>query len=256
MLVAFSGGVDSSFLAAVAAQELGDRALAVTVKSPVQPAGERDAAEHAAAAIGIRHRIIEVDSLDSDYFTANSPDRCYRCKLDLFQRLRSIAREEGLDIVADGTTLDDLNDYRPGRRALSELGVLSPLLEAGVTKDDIRAWSRTMGLPSADKPSMACLASRIPYGTPITAERLAAVDAVEEFLRAHGIAQVRARHHGNVVRIEVPVPEIGKIAAPGLREMLVAEAKRAGFTYVALDLEGYRTGSLNAGVNGAGKDKN
>jgi uncharacterized protein len=188
---------------------------------------------------------MEAATLDAEYFVANTPDRCYHCKLELFQQLKKMAREEGLDIVADGTTLDDLNDYRPGRRALTELGVLSPLLEAGIIKEEIRAWSRELGLPGADRPSMACLASRIPYGSPVTAEKVAAVDAMEALLRSMGMAQARARHHGDTVRIEVPVASFARIIEPDVREAIVREAGRMGFVYVALDLEGYRTGSMN-----------
>jgi len=245
MVVAFSGGVDSTFLAAVAREELGDNALAVTIISPLQPRIEREEAPVIAAGIGIRHRILECDDLDQPYFRHNPPDRCYHCKHGLFSRLKALAKDEGLDIVADGTLVDDLSDYRPGRRALGELGVLSPLLEAGFTKDDVRRASRAMGLPTADAPSMACLASRIPHGEEITPGRLAAVDAMEEFLRGMGFIRVRARHHGEILRIEVSADQFGRLADDSMRSAVCAEAKRLGFRHIAADLEGYRTGSMN-----------
>ncbi|MBM4143157.1 MAG: ATP-dependent sacrificial sulfur transferase LarE [Lentisphaerae bacterium] len=245
LAVAYSGGVDSTFLAAVAAAELGDRALAVTALSPTYPAREQAEAGELAARIGIRQVTVESNELEIPGFSDNPPERCYYCKRELFAVLRRAAREHGLGAVADGTNADDLRDYRPGRRAARESGVMSPLLEAGLGKDEIRALSRDMGLPTADKPAQACLASRFPYGSRITAAKLAQVDAVERVLRESGFRQVRVRHHGETARIEVGAAEIARLLDAPLRAKVVCAGKAAGFAYVTLDLQGYRTGSLN-----------
>jgi uncharacterized protein len=251
LLVAFSGGVDSTFLAAVAAAELGDRALAVTASSPTYPLREQRAAVALARRIGILHETVVSNELKIPGFAANPVNRCYHCKRELFRVLKRAARRRGLPAVADGSNADDLEDYRPGRRALQEAGVLSPLQAAGLTKREIRRLSRQMGLPTADKPALACLASRFPYGDRITAAKLRAVDLVEQGLRGMGFRQIRVRHHGDIARVEVERPDIAKAAAPAARRRIVGLAKRAGFSYVALDLEGYRTGSMNVGVTGA-----
>jgi uncharacterized protein len=243
--VAFSGGVDSTFLAAVAAQELGARALAVTGVSPLYPGHEQKEAVLLASQIGIRHETVISDELDVPGFADNPPNRCYLCKSELFTVVRQVADKHGLSVVADGTNADDRGDYRPGRKAAAECGVLSPLLDAEMTKDDIRALSRRMGLATADKAAFACLASRFPYGTRIDEAKLKAVGAVEDELRALKFRQFRVRHHGNVARIEVLPEELGKMCEEPTRSRIVDVALEAGFQYVSADLVGYRTGSMN-----------
>jgi uncharacterized protein len=243
VLVAYSGGVDSTFLAHVATEVLGERALAVTAASETFPAFEREDAASFAATLGLRHEVIETSEIAIAGFAENPPDRCYHCKSELFSKLTKLAAERGLAFVADGTNADDQSDYRPGRRAIKELGVRSPLLKAGLTKEDIRAASRRAGLPTAEKPAYACLASRFPYGERITTEGLNKVDAAEAALREMGFVRIRVRHHGDVARVEFDPREMA--AAFAARTKIVVALKRAGFTYVALDLEGYRTGSMN-----------
>ncbi len=250
LAVAFSGGVDSTLLAAVAQEELGERALAVTAHSPLYPAHEQAEAAALARRIGIRHETVASSELDVPGFAENPPERCYLCKSELFAAVRAVAARNGLPHVADGTHADDSADYRPGRRAAAEQEVLSPLQAAGLTKEDVRALSRRMGLPTAGKPAFACLASRFPYGRRITPEGLQAVQAVEDALRAAGLAQYRARHHGDTVRIEVAPEDAPGLFAPGVRGELLSRARAAGFAYVAVDLQGYRTGSLNETLGG------
>ena len=244
--VAFSAGVDSTFLLRVAHEALGDRVVAVTGRSRSFPAREIDEAAAFCRAEGVRHVILDSEELDVPGFAENPPDRCYHCKKALFGKMLEFARENGLAAVLEGSNLDDDGDYRPGRRAIRELGVRSPLHEAGLTKAEIRALSREMGLQTADKPSFACLASRFPYGERITAEGLDRVGRAEDWLRGAfpNIGQLRVRcHGGNVARIEVASADIPRLAA---QAAAIAAALRAfGFTYVSLDLQGYRTGSLN-----------
>ena len=249
LAVAFSGGVDSTFLAAVTREELGDRALAVTAVSPIHPAREQAEAAELAAELGIRQVAVESNELAIPNFAENPVDRCYYCKLELFTLIKRIAAEHGIDVVADGTNADDVNDHRPGRRASKECGVLAPLLEVGLTKVEIRVLSRRLQLRTADKPAFACLASRLPYGSRITAEKLKSVDAVEQKLRELGFAQVRVRHHGDIARIEVAADDIARAAGPELRRAVLEAAQAAGFTYVALDMAGYRTGSMNETID-------
>ncbi len=248
--IAFSGGLDSTFLAAVAQQELGERAIAVTALSPTYPQREQKEAVELAVALGIRHIPVASNELEIEHFADNPPDRCYHCKNELFTVVRKVAAENGIEFVADGTNADDMADHRPGRRASREQGVLAPLLEVGLGKDEIRELSRELGLPTAEKPAFACLASRFPYGSQITAEKLAAIDMVEDGILQLGISQVRVRHHGNIARIEVEEGDIAKLSEEGMRQKIVLLAKKAGFQYVALDLEGYRTGSMNEVLTG------
>ena len=243
--IAFSGGVDSTFLAAVAQRTLGDRALAVTALSPTYAAAERDESVRIAEHIGIRHETVMSNELEIPGFADNPPDRCYHCKKELFDVIRSVAAEHGIDAIAHGANADDRHDYRPGQIAAEQSGALSPLMDVGFTKDEIRELSREMALPTADKPALACLASRFPYGCRITEESLAAVDAVEQSLRGWGFGQVRVRHHGDIARIEVLPEEIGKCLDGSLRDKIVRAAREAGFRYVTIDLQGYRTGSMN-----------
>jgi uncharacterized protein len=243
--IAFSGGVDSAFLCAVAQQELGGKALAVTAASPTYPAAEQNEAARLAKSLGIQQIVVNSNELDIPHFADNPPDRCYHCKSELFRIVREVADRHGLMFVADGTNADDEDDYRPGRRAADELSVISPLLESRLTKQDIRTLSRRLDLPTANKPSFACLASRFPYGSRITEQKLKAVDAVESALRSLGFLQVRVRHHGDLARIEVEKDDIARLAAPDVRDKIVHMAKQAGFRFVSVDLEGYRTGSMN-----------
>ncbi len=244
-LIAFSGGVDSTFLARVAREELGERAVAVTARSETYPLFEYREAVDLAREMGIRHVTIETRELTLEAFRNNPPDRCYHCKRELFGRLRALADELGVRHVLDGANLDDTGDFRPGMKAAAELGVVSPLRETGFTKEDIRAASRALGLPTWGKPSYACLSSRFPYGQTIEPEAVARVGLAEEFLRGLGFTQLRVRHHGDVARIEVPPSEIAALASEPTRGRVVARLKELGFRYVALDMQGYRTGSMN-----------
>lgn len=246
-VVAFSGGVDSAFLLYAAREALGKRVLAVTATSPTYPRAEREEAERLARTWDVPHRLVESNELEIPGFAANPPDRCYQCKKELFGLLSAIAREEGYAAVCDGSNADDVNDFRPGRRAARELGVRSPLLEAGIAKEEIRALSRRFGLPTADKGAFACLSSRFPYGTEITAERLACVEACEEILRGFGFRQFRVRVHGAVARIEVGPDEIPRLFDPEISGAVHDGFRRHGFLYVSVDLKGYRTGSMNEG---------
>ena len=251
VIVAYSGGVDSTFVAVVAHDVLGDRALAITGVSPSVPSSEVEEARGLARHIGIAHELIETREMDDPDYVANSPDRCFHCKDELYGRLTAIARERGLDCVADGCNLDDTGDFRPGRRAAAQHTVRSPLVEAGLTKDDIRALSRARGLPTWDKPAMACLSSRIPYGTPVTVEALGRIGEAEAYLRSLGLRQLRVRHHEDVACIETD--EAGLEMLIARRAEVVERLKALGYLYVTLDLGGYRSGSLNlpAGRHGA-----
>lgn len=243
-VVGFSGGVDSTLLFAVAVEVLGDRVLAVTATSKTYPERELNEAYALAKQIGGRHMVIASSEMDLPEFRNNPRNRCYYCKKELFGKLREIAAQEGLLHVLDGTNVDDAADHRPGRKAAEELWVRSPLVEAGFSKQDIRDLSRTMGLPTWDKPAFACLSSRFPYGTAITPERVAQVAQAEESLRSLGFRTLRVRYHGAVARIELGEAEFG-LASTTLRNDVVRLVKAAGFTYVALDLQGYRTGAMN-----------
>jgi uncharacterized protein len=252
ILVAFSAGVDSTFLAAVAARVPGLRALAVTATSPSFPRRELDEAVALARDIGIRHRVVESNELANPGYANNPPDRCYHCKTELFGILRRVADEEEIAWIADGSNADDAEDYRPGRKAAEEQRVRSPLLEAGFTKEDIRAASRALGLPTADKPAFACLSSRFPYGTALTAERLRAVERAESALRDLGFRQLRVRVHGELARLELDAEGLARAADPSMRERVVAAVRAAGYRFVTVDLQGYRRGSLNEGLEAPG----
>ncbi|MCA1808182.1 MAG: ATP-dependent sacrificial sulfur transferase LarE [Lentisphaerae bacterium] len=251
VLVAFSAGVDSTLLAVLANAVLADKALAVTAVSPSLPQSDRLAASVLAEKYGLRHCFIESDEMSDERFTANSPDRCYYCKGHLFRELRRMADERGLVALLDGSNVDDADDFRPGRRAAAELGVISPLAAAGMHKSDIRVVSRLLGLPTANKPAMACLASRIPYGLPLTGKILRQVDAAEDSLRKLGFTQVRVRSHGDVARLELPENELAAALPEPVRTSIVRELKNLGYRYITLDLVGYRTGSMNEALTSA-----
>jgi uncharacterized protein len=244
-VIAYSGGVDSAVLLRTAADVMGPDLIAVTAISDTYPPGEIDHAAAYAGSLGIRHRIIPSTELDHEEFTKNGPDRCYHCKRELFSILRRIAESEGIPFVLDGTNADDRHDYRPGRKAAEELSVRSPLAEAGLTKKEIRGRAQALKMPMWDKPSLACLSSRVPYGTTITPELLRTIQAAEDVVRTAGLRQVRVRHHGDTARIEVAPEEFVRLLAGGSAERIVREIKDLGYLYVCLDLEGYRTGSLN-----------
>ena len=247
-VVAFSGGVDSTLLLAAAGEAMGDAALAVTGRSPSVPADELRSARELAERIGARHRIVDTDEFADPQFRANPPDRCYHCKSTLFSTLREVARSEGLRHVVEGSNADDGEDYRPGSRAAGEQSIRSPLAEVGLTKDEIRELSRERDLPTWSKPAMACLASRVPYGTELTKEVMARIEAAERAVRDLGFEQLRVRDHGDLARVEVTPDEIARLAAPEVRLRAVAALQSAGYTYVALDLRGYRTGAMNEGL--------
>ena len=243
--VAFSGGVDSTFLLAAAHKVLGDKVLGVTVRASMNPEWEFAEARRLAEAIGVRLVILEADAFAVKEFQENRKDRCYYCKRGIFESIGAVAAQHGITYVADGSNADDESDFRPGTRATKELGVVSPLKEADLSKDDIRRLSKDMGLATWDKPSFACLASRIPYGTPITEEKLRMIEGAEEYLLNLGFKQFRVRHHGEIARIEVLPSERQRLFRDGLIDGIVSRFKEMGFAYVTLDLEGYRSGSLN-----------
>jgi len=245
VLVAFSGGVDSALLLKTARDVLGRNVLAVIATSETYPTREVRAARALARRLGVRTRVIHTEELRNPDFAANPPDRCYYCKRELFSALREIAKREGLAFVLDGANADDRSDFRPGSRAGRELGVRSPLQEAGLNKTEIRTLSRALGLPTWNKPSLACLASRFPYHTRIEPEGLRRVGRAEDFLRRLGLRQLRVRDHGPVARIEVETADFAKLLAPRARARLTRYFKKLGYTYVTMDLDGYRTGSLN-----------
>ncbi|MBR1760188.1 MAG: ATP-dependent sacrificial sulfur transferase LarE [Schwartzia sp.] len=249
LVVALSGGVDSSTLAKAAALALGDKAVAITARSELLSYDELADAKAMARAAGIRHILVDAHDLDNPDIVRNDKERCYHCKRGRFEKLCAWARENGFSRVADGGNLDDKGDYRPGMRAIEELSpmVVSPFMECGWTKADIRAQARAWGLSVADKPSAACLASRVVYGLPLTAARLAQVEAAEKLVRSFANGQLRVRHHGNLARIEAEGEDIPKVAA--YRAEIAAVLKELGFTYVTLDLGGYRMGSTNEALS-------
>jgi len=246
LLVAFSGGVDSAYLLQAALETLGrDRVVAVTGVSESLARRELEAARALATQLGAVHRLVDTRELDDPRYAANPTNRCYFCKGELFDRLREVAAAEGCDAIADGTNLDDTRDVRPGRLAARERGVTSPLLEAGMTKRDIRELSQQAGLPTWDKPEMPCLSSRIPFGSPVEDGKLRQIEAAEEALADCGLRGGRIRHHGDIARIERPPESLERLADPALRHRLVTAVRAAGFAYVTLDLDGYRRGKLH-----------
>lgn len=252
LALSYSGGVDSAFLLQAAVDALGaGQILAVTIQAGNFPERELREAVELARALGVRHEVIDFDPLSVPGFRENGPERCYHCKKAILAAVAARAAAAGIKVIADGSNADDLGDYRPGRRAVAEQGVVSPLAEAGLTKNEIRQLSRAAGLATWDKPSFACLATRIPYGEAITAEALAQIGAAEEYLRQLGFREVRVRRHGEVARIEVGREERRRFGEVALMDQVEAGLRQLGFVYVALDLGGYRSGSMNAALNGA-----
>ena len=245
VLVAYSGGVDSTLLASLSHEILGKRSLAVTARSPIFSPVEISQAQSLAQRLGLYHVIIDTNQLEDASFVANDLQRCYYCKQALCQRLKNIANEKGLAFVLDGTNYDDQDDFRPGGKAAVELGVRSPLLEVGLTKEEIRALSRNMGLPNWEKPSSPCLATRLPHGTPITLDLLALIDKSEQSLAKLGLTQFRVRHHGPIARIEASPNDMVLFANEKTRLRAIAELHDLGYTFVTLDLAGYRSGGRN-----------
>jgi pyridinium-3,5-biscarboxylic acid mononucleotide sulfurtransferase len=248
-VLAYSGGVDSSLLLRAAAEVMGTNLIAVTAVSETYPKGELTQAQEFARSLGVTHRIMRTEEMASEDFARNPPDRCYHCKKELFEKLRQLAATEGVSYVMDGSNADDLKDHRPGRMAAAEFSVRSPLLEAGFSKAEVRERARALGLRVWDKPSLACLSSRIPYGTRITSGLIRTIDAAEDHLRAFGFAQARVRHHGDIARIEVMPEDFAKLLSPGVTEKIAVRFRELGYVYVCLDIEGYRTGSLNEGLD-------
>jgi len=243
VIVAFSAGIDSTFVLACAQEVLGDRVLAVTAASETFPERELQEAIALAKALGVRHEIIEIKEMENPHFVANNPDRCYHCKAGLYERLTALAEERGIRYVLDGANMDDLGDYRPGRQAAKEFQIRSVLQEAELYKAELRELARAMGLPNWEKPSFACLSSRIPYGSLITLEKVGQLDRGEDKLRHLGFTQIRVRHHDTIARVEVLREELAK--AVEMADEITAILKAEGFQYVTLDLQGYRSGSMN-----------
>ena len=255
VIVAYSGGVDSAFLAAVANEALGRKALSVTAVSPSLAPSELDEATDLANRIGLNFMTIETNEIDRPDYQANNPDRCFFCKDELYTHLVRFAEEESFDSIVNGTNVDDLGDYRPGIEAAKQYGVRSPLVEAELTKDDIRVLSRDMHLPTWDKPAQACLSSRIPYGTTVTVEALTKIAKAEQFLRSKGFKQLRVRHHETIARIEIEPSDFSAITSEPLRSEINQEFKNIGYSYITLDLDGFRSGSLNEILSKLGKSK-
>ncbi len=245
VLVAFSGGVDSTYVAYVATSELGQKALCVTGESASLSSRDRDETVRLAHAFGFRREVIGTAELEDANYTANGPTRCFFCKDELYQKLEAVARERQIEFIVDGSTCDDLTDYRPGRTATSKHGVRSPLVEVEMTKADVRKLSRRIGIPTWNKPASPCLSSRIAYGIPVTIERLSTVERGEEILRGLGFKEFRVRHHDNLVRLEISAAELKRALDVETIEYLAQRFRELGFKYVTLDLQGFRSGSMN-----------
>jgi uncharacterized protein len=244
-IVAFSGGVDSAYLAVVAQQALGERSLAVTGESPSYPEHQRRMALEVVEKFRLAHRFVRTEEIENPEYLKNHPDRCFHCKSELYTRLQAVSAEGGFRFILDGANADDRMDFRPGRRAAKLMGVRSPLEEAELTKAEIRLLSEKRDLPTASEPASACLASRVPYESPITIQKLDQVEKGEEALRRLGFRHMRVRHHDSLARLEFAPEELSRALSPSMRALLVAEIKKLGYRFVTIDLEGYRTGSLN-----------
>ena len=253
VIIAYSGGVDSAFLAAVANEVLNNSALSVTAVSPSLAPSELEEAQILAQKLGLNYRTINTNEIERRDYSANNPDRCFFCKDELYSHLVRFSREENYNFVVNGTNVDDLGDYRPGLDAATQYGVRSPLVEVNLKKDDIRVLSRDMDLPTWDKPAQACLSSRIPYGTMVTVEALTTIAQAEKYLRAKGFRQLRVRHHENIARIEVSSDDFEALTSEPLRTEVPRYFKSLGYSYVTLDLEGFRSGSLNEILKAGGK---
>jgi uncharacterized protein len=245
VIVAYSGGVDSSYVAYIANAELGPRAVCITGQSASLPAYQRVEIDRVVEKFGLQHEVIQTEELDNPGYSANNPDRCFFCKDELYTKLESVARARGFENIVDGSTVDDLGDYRPGRRAAMQHAVRSPLIEVGLSKSEIRELSRKATLPTWDKPASPCLSSRIAYGTTVTIERLSKVDRGEEILREFGFREFRVRHHDQLVRLEIAQSEMDRVMRKEVFQELAARFRELGFKYVTLDLEGFRSGSMN-----------
>lgn len=245
VIVAYSGGVDSSYVAYVANEELGPRAVCITGQSASLPAYQRQEMDRVVNRFGFRHEVIQTEELDNPGYRANNSDRCFFCKDELYTKLEAVARSRGIRHIVDGSTTDDLDDYRPGRQAATQHAVRSPLIEAGLNKSEVRELSRKAGLPTWDKPASPCLSSRIAYGTTVTIERLSKVDRGEEILREFGFREFRVRHHDQLVRLEIAPAEMDRVLRREVVDELAKRFRELGFKYVTLDLQGFRSGSMN-----------
>ncbi len=249
LAVGFSGGVDSTLLVAAARHVLGDRVIAMTAQSPTHPQKELDHAKAVAEALGVRHIVFTTREMEDEQFTANGSERCYHCKRILFGAMRKIADDEGIGHLAHGANVDDMSDHRPGVRAAQELGVTAPLIEAGLTKQDIRGLAEKMGLPNWDRPAMACLATRVPYGEKLTPELLQKIEQAEALVLDTGVRHCRVRHHGNLARIEIDMAENHRVIDSSVRQNLIRQFRSIGYQFVCLDLEGYLSGKMNRELN-------